>query len=377
MNRQTQSSQTPANVLNRRQFLRGGVGLLTALVGSSLLWKTGQAAGVATGIAVPASQSAQIRLPGITHTWQTINNCGPATLAMNFSLYGDVRDQQTIAQVLRPNSADQNVRPDELVSYAQSQGYQAVLRVNGSAAKLRSLLDNGIPVILETWESDDLNNVDDGFAHFRLVVGYDDARQAWIVYDSYFYRDLVNPEGEYQGMVVPYALADQLWRVMNRKYVVIYPAAQAATVQTILADSWDDAAMWQAALSVAEQEQAAAPSDPFAWFNLGSSRYATGQAAEAVQAFQQAQAIGLPTRMFWYQYEPFEALYALGRYAELLALVNANLSTASGLEELYYWQALAFAAIGEPDEAQQALQQALWIKPNYGQALAALEQGLV
>ena len=89
-------------------------------------------------------------------------------------------------------------------------------------------------MVIETWASDDPSNMTDGFAHFRLVTGYDDARQVWIVYDSYIARNLVNPQGAYQGMYVTYAQADQLWRVMNRKYVVVYTTAQAPLVQAIV-----------------------------------------------------------------------------------------------------------------------------------------------
>ena len=87
-------------------------------------------------------QAAQpaVNLTGITHTWQTLNNCGPAVLAMNFSYYGETQDQQTIAQALRPNASDENVRSDEVANYALTQGYQATLRVNGNADLLRLLL---------------------------------------------------------------------------------------------------------------------------------------------------------------------------------------------------------------------------------------------
>jgi tetratricopeptide (TPR) repeat protein len=326
----------------------------------------------------PVQQPAQtaVALTGFTHAWQTLNNCGPAVLAINLSYYGVQLDQQTIAQTLRPNPNDQNVRPDELARYALAQGYQATLRVNGNADLLRLFLSNGIPVVIETWESDDPANLRDGFAHFRLVTGYDDARQVWIVYDPYLRRNLVNPQGAYQGMYVPYARADQLWRVTNRKYVVFYPTEKTAIVQSILGDDLDDQVMWEHSLQQARAEMDQQPKDPFAWFNFGSSLYAAGLYDEAVEAFHKAQGLGLPTRMFWYQYEPFAADYAAGRYAELVQRVDSNLTAANGIEELYYWKAMALAALGDTHEAYQALRQALVIKPNYQQALAALEGGL-
>ena len=371
--------------LNRRQFLAFGVASLTALAFGGILAKPSQAAALSQ---LEANQSASITpntsvpqaavaLAGITHTWQTLNNCGPAILAMNLSYYGETLDQQTIAQTLRPTQNDQNVRPDELAGYALAQGYAATLRVNGNADQLRLLLNNGIPVIIETWESDDLTNVDDGFAHFRLVTGYNDTRQAWIVYDSYFARDLVNARGAYAGMYVPYAQADQLWRIMNRKYVVIYPTAKASLVESLLADVLDDENMWQNAINQAQTELTEQPNDRFAWFNLGSSLYGAGQPTEAVAAFRQAQSLGLPKRMFWYQYDPLEAYYADGHYTELISLIDANLATATGIKEFYYWKALALVALGNAEQAHQAIQQVLAIKPDDQQALAVLEQGLL
>lgn len=374
--------------LNRRQLLTLGAASLIGFGLAGISWQTSQAATTSAANTTLSAQTGQtssilqpaqstVKLSGITHTWQTLNNCGPAVLAMNFSYYGESQDQQTIAQTLRPNANDENVRSDEVANYAVAQGYQATLRVNGNADQLRLFLSNGIPVVIETWESDHPSNVLAGFAHFRLITGYDDASQRWIVYDSYIVRDLVNPQGAYQGMYVPYAQADQLWRIMNRKYVVIYTPAQAPLVQGILGANLNDQTMWQGALTQAQVEQAQQPDDAFAWFNYGSSLYSMNRPDEAVAAFQQAATLGLPTRMFCYQYEPFEAYYATGQYVELVQLVNAQLTTSTGLEELYYWKALGLAALNESTQAQQALQQALVINPNYPQALAALQTQLI
>ncbi|MFN8493105.1 MAG: C39 family peptidase [Caldilineaceae bacterium] len=346
-----------------------------------ILWQASQAAAlpldtVQQSNAMPTYQPARpaVALTGISHEWQTLNNCGPTVLAMNFSYYGVNLDAQTIAQVLRPNPDDENVRSDELARYALEQGFQAALQVNGNTDQLRLFLSNGIPVIIETWESDSPAGIMDGFAHFRLVTGYDDANHHWIVYDSYIQRALVNPQGAYRGMYVDYAEADQLWRIMNRKYVVVYKAEQAPLVQRILGDNLNNGTMWQRALAQAQTELKQQPNDEFAWFNYGSSLYALNRSSEAVTAFQKAAALGLPERMDWYQYEPLEADYATGRYTDLIQLADANLASATGIEELYYWKALALAALDNPVQAQQALQQALTIKPNYQQALTALQR---
>ncbi|CAN5745003.1 hypothetical protein BH10CHL1_BH10CHL1_02170 [soil metagenome] len=347
-----------------------------------ILWQTSQAAALDADtppalqdpVNVQPAKSA-VTLRGITYTSQTLNNCGPAVLAMNFSYYGVTLDQQTIAQTLRPNDDDKNVRSDELASYAVEQGYQATLRVNGNDQLLRLFLSNGIPVIIETWVSDNSPDLANGYAHFRLVTGYDDSRQAWIVYDSYISGNLVNPFGSYQGMYVSYAQADQAWQIMNRKYVVIYTDEQALLVKSLIGHNLTDKTMWKNSLMQANAELGQQPHNPFAWFNLGSSLYAVGLPGQAVQAFDKAQSLGLPTRMLWYQYEPLEAYYAVGQYGDIVNLINMNLASASGIEELYYWKALALAGLNEPSQAYEVLKQALSIKPNYQQALTALDRG--
>jgi tetratricopeptide (TPR) repeat protein len=347
--------------------------LTLSLANPSFAWRWWQAAQAAAPPVAPQPAQAAATLRGFTHEWQAANNCGPATLAINLNYYGGHYTQQSIAQALRPNPNDQNVRPDELARYAIQQGFQATLRVNGTADLLRLFLTNGIPVLIETWDSDNPADLASGFAHFRLVTGYDDARQQWIVYDTYFARDEIAPRGAYQGMTVAYDRADRLWQVTNRKYIVVYPSEKAALVQQILGADADDATMWKHSLDRAQAEIERQPDNAYAWFNLGSSLYAQGTYAEAIKAFAQAQRLGLPARMFWYQYEPLEAYYAAGRYQELLALTNQALATATGIEELYYWKALALASLGDMDQARRNLQQALVINANYRQAQSALK----
>ncbi|HMR66101.1 MAG TPA: hypothetical protein PKE64_18990, partial [Anaerolineae bacterium] len=58
-------------------------------------------------------------LTGLTHQWQTWNNCGPATITMNLSYFGRTETQVEAAQFLKPNRDDKNVSPYELAAYAR------------------------------------------------------------------------------------------------------------------------------------------------------------------------------------------------------------------------------------------------------------------
>lgn len=322
-----------------------------------------------TPVYLPAAPA--VTLVGIRHEWQTWNNCGPATLAMYMSAYGNTQNQAIVGAVLRPFPDDKNVSPHELAVYAESQGYRAALLVDGSRDLMRTLLSNGIPVLVETWHEDEPNN---GMGHYRLLTGYDDAQARWIVYDSYDRKRLIATE-PYAGLGLPYDELEMLWKVFNRTYVLVYPPELAPAVEKILADFGVNAtAMWQTAAARAQVDVAAHPGDVFGWFNLGSSRVAQGRYADAAYAYDRARALGWPWRMLWYQFGPFEAYLAMGRHDDVLALADATLAVVADIEEVHYWRGRALAALGDRSGADLAWQRALALNPTFAPAQVALGQ---
>jgi tetratricopeptide (TPR) repeat protein len=312
-------------------------------------------------------------LGGMRHEWQTWNNCGPATIAMNLSYFGSPIDQAQAGAVLRLSADDKNVSPWELVAYAQSQGYVGQRLVNGSTDLARTLISNGIPVLVETWHEDEPN---DGLGHYRLLVGYDDAAQSWTVYDSYDRKNLISAE-PYGGLRYAYGEMDGLWKVFNRAFVLAYPPDRAPVVDAILAAyNLTPDTMYAAAAAQAQNEIAANPADAFAWFNLGSSLTAQGQYAEAAGAFDQARGIGLPWRMLWYQFEIFDAYLAVGRAQDVVALADQVNAVTASIEEIHYWRGRALAVLGDVAGAAAAIQQALVLNPMFAPAQqAAAEMG--
>ncbi len=309
-----------------------------------------------------------VLLTGIRHEWQTWNNCGPATIAMNLSYFGSAIDQAQAGAVLRLSEDDKNVSPYELVAYAQAQGYVSQRLVNGSTDLARTLLSNGIPVLVETWHED---APDDGLGHYRLLVGYDDATQEWTVYDSYDRTNLIAAE-PYGGLRYAFGEMDALWKVFNHAFVLAYPPDRAPVVDAILAAyNLSPATMYAAAAAQAQGEIGANPGDAFAWFNLGSSLTAQGAYAEAAAAFDQARAIGLPWRMFWYQFEIFDAYLAMGRTQDVIALADSVNAITTSIEEIHYWRGRALASLGDTAGAAQAIQQALVLNPTYAPAQEA------
>lgn len=330
----------------------------------------------ATGAALTApteSAGTSVTLDGMSHEWQTWNNCGPATLSMALSYHGYEMGQAAIAASMRPNPEDKNVGPEELVAFARSQGLAGMTRVNGDSAVLKRLLNAGFPVIVEVWLEPEPG---DGFGHYRLLTGYDDEAQRWIAHDSYVAEDLVNPNGAYEGIFVPYELLEQQWRVFNRTFVVLYSPDQQRLVNSALYGLANDTFMWYLTLARAQNELEKNPDDTFAWFNRGSALVALERYEEAAAAYDRAVAIGLPWRMLWYQFGPLEAYHETNRHQDVVSIAERTLATTVDIEELHYWRGVGLAALGNTEGARAAWSTALSLRAGYPeaeQALASLE----
>ena len=130
--------------------------------------------------------------------------------------------------------------------------------------------------------------------------------------------------------------------------------------------------MWQGALESAKVAAANNPEDPFAWFNLGTAYNSLGQHADAVTAYDKARSIGLPWRMLWYQFGPYEAYYQTGRYPDVVLLANTTLQGRPFFEESYFYRGLAQKALGNLPEARRDLESAVQFNPNFTAAVNAL-----
>ncbi len=326
-----------------------------------------------TQVPIPAAA----RLEGITHQFQEWNNCGPATLAMTLSYFGVRTNQTETAAILKPNPEDRNVSPVEMVTYVNNHtDLQALSRANGDQYTVRRLIANGFPVILEIgidppgefrWMG--------WYGHYMLVVAYDDARQQFWTYDSWLgTSDEPLQNADADGRDLSYADLATYWPHFNRNYIVLYDPARAAEVADIIGQNMDDATMWQNALQTVRAETAAAPENAFNWFNLGTIYNALAQYNEAAAAYDQARAIGLPWRMLWYQFGPYEAYFRSGRYEDVVLLADVTLENRPYFEESFYYKGLAEEALGNLDTAQQDLLQAANFNPNFAPAAAALSE---
>jgi tetratricopeptide (TPR) repeat protein len=291
---------------------------------------------------------------------------------MALSYWGRDETQRDLAPILKPDPEDKHVDVSEMEAYVHSVGLGAIVRVNGTLDRLKTLLQAGFPIIAETWHVRDAR---DQLGHYRLVVGYDDAAEEFILYDS-----LEGPD-----LPIGYREMDELWRVYNRVYIVIYAPERWESLAVILGPDLDSAAMYERALARAQIEAANPPEacvayadcadwGAFSWFNVGASLTSLGRHAEAVAAYDQARQLGLPYRMLWYQFGPYESYYAVGRHDDVITLANATLATANNLEESLYWRGMARLAQGDVDGARADFQLALRYHENWPPAAVALEQ---
>ena len=318
---------------------------------------------VATGTR-PANWS----LNGVEHIFQDWNNCGPATLSMALSYYTDEPiDQHVAANWLKPNYEDKNVSPWQMAQYVNEQlggNLRAVVRQGGDLETLKTLIANNFPVLIE--EGYDPPGRDLGWmGHYLLMSGYDDAAGTFLTQDSY----------EGPNFTYTYDHINEYWRHFNRLFLVVYPQEREAELMALLGSDADERQNWVNALEEARAEAVANPTDPFAWFNMGTNFVGLGMYPEASVAYDQARNVGegLPWRMMWYQFGPFEAYLETGRYQDVIDLARANLEDGGGqyVEETYYYGGLARAGLGETERAISNLDGAISFNPNFTPAREA------
>ncbi len=304
-------------------------------------------------------------LEGFTFVQQTgVNNCGPASIATMMSYWGFEFTLEEARRALKPVPEDPNVRPDEMAEFIRPLGYLMLIRENGDFDTLKRFILAGYPVMVESGYDPEPDTI--GWtSHFLTLVGYSEADGGFIAMDTYR-----RPNWFY-----PYEELDLYWRQFNRRYLVAYRPDQAVAVASIVGADMDETTDYLNAAAMARSELSLDRSDPYGWFNLGTSLTGLGQYEEAASAFDQARRLGLPWRFLWYQFAPFEAYLAVGRYSDVVELADAVLNKIA-TEEAYYYKGLALAAQGDTNAALTTLQRAVRFNPSYvaaQEALAGLE----
>lgn len=323
----------------------------------------------------PTAIPSNVSLTGIRHEYQKFNNCAPSNLSMVLSYWGWQGDQFVTRAYLRPSFEidDKNVNPFEIVDYVEKNTeFDALWRVGGNLELLKRLVAAGFPVLIEKGLDEDA-----WLGHYQTISGYNDAKNSFMVYDSY--------QGPPEAYAVSYDTVAQFWRHFNFVYIVIYPPQRAEEVKSILGAQMDPQVNFHSAaeLALAETQSLTGREQFFAWFNLGSNLVYLQDYATAAQAYDNAFALypslseaERPWRLLWYQDGPYNAYYHTGRYQDVINLAHSTLINVDKpvLEETYYWRGMAKEQLGDRDGAIEDLQRANTLNPNSTPAGAELNR---
>ena len=319
--------------------------------------------------ATSAPLPAQALLASPQYEKQTANNCGPAALAMMMRMFGWTGTQKDISDVIKPVNGDRNVNPEELAFWVRNYaGWLGIeYRVGGDLDTLKHLIAARYPVMIEGTTSlnpDDTGWPDDDLwaAHYLLLTGYDDAAREFTVQDTYHGPD----------MKISYDTLMSEWKPFNYLYIILYLPQAQDEVRTILGSNWDADLNRQTALGAAQAATVNDPADAFAWFNLGSNLVYFERYDEANTAYDKSRELGLPQRMFRYQFGPFLANFHASRIDDLLALTNYALQRTDMSEETWLWHGWALYRQGDTKGAIENWRKALSVHPGYEDAVYAL-----
>jgi len=295
--------------------------------------------------------------------FETWNNCGPASLSMALSYFGIQASQAALGQDLRPyqnpqgDNDDKDVTMDELANEARRFGLLAYHRPSGTIQLLKRFIASGLPVIADT-----LLAKGGDIGHFRVVKGYDDTSQTVIQDDSM------------QGHNVRFSYADfnDMWKTYNDEYLVLAPKSDKRRVEAILGADLSVNHAWREAVAMDGAALVKNPADVTSRLNLSVALYYVGRYQQAVAAFEQVQS-RLPARTLWYQIEPIEAYYKLGRYQKMIALTDAILTSGDrAFSELYILRGRIAQREGHIQAARAEFQRAVFYNTNMKEARDAL-----
>lgn len=328
-----------------------------------------QPAATAT-LSAPAALPPSAYVEGVGMVWQDLNRCSAAAFTIQLSFFDEFTgDYGAIMKRLNPNIEDVSARVEEMVTIAADYGLKGVVRRGGTIQLMKQILVAGFPVLIENSYYEGGGGFKDWMSHNRVLVGYDDAAGVFIIKDS-----LLGNGDDKKGIRMKYEDVDERWRDFNRDYLVLYRPNQEEAVKAVLGPMWDETANAEWVLQQADADDAAGHKDSFTTYNRGWALLQLGRTDEAVAAFDEAQRVGLPWRFFWYDFTVFEAYLKVGRYDDVITLVTRTLSNTKGVEEMYYYVALAYLGKGNTERAKANLQAALYRNQYFAEAQTKLDE---
>ena len=311
----------------------------------------------------------RVLLNGMDLVWQQRNRCSAAAFTMLLSYWNDDASYRNSVNRFNSNASDVSVSLDEMIAYAATYDLRAIARMGGTTDMLKRLVANGFPVLVENVYYDGARSFRNWTSHNRVVVGYDDTLQVIYALDS-----VLGGGANNTGRAFGYAEFEARWRPLNHNYLVIYKAEDTLRLRAIIGEHWDPLYNAEWTRDHVQSNLYAPERDVFDNFNLGIALSVLGEYQLAAQAFDVARVIGLPGRMLWYQFEPFEAYLQIGRTRDVLDLTRAIIAQEPGVEEMYYYIARAYLIEGNLEQTITNLEAAVWRNPFYTDAELLLSQ---
>jgi len=212
----------------------------------------------ATTIAVAPSRIAG-SLGVLENIPQTLNNCGPASVAEVLAYWGIQRTQYETAAVLRADGNPFGMSPYAIPGYARGLGLEALVAPEGTLRLVKALISNGFPVIVSQRVS-----LDDHYQHYRPIEAYDDRQGVFTSSDPY-----MGP-----SYSIPYAAFSRLWTTGNGRFVVLYPPAKASLLKAVLLSAgWDAEQAFAHDITVTEHRMRHPEQNNSAWGNPNTFRW--------------------------------------------------------------------------------------------------------
>jgi predicted double-glycine peptidase len=228
---------------------------------------------------------------------QTLNNCGPSSVASVLAYWRVYRTEAQVAAVLRADNSYWGMSPVDLPAYAQSLGLRALVGYGGTERLIKLLLANGFPVIASQYVSSS-----DPIRHYRVIEAYNDRTGTFVSADPYLGA----------GHLISYAEFSAIWTESDYRFQVIYPPSLQARLNAVLrAAGWNKTRAFSGAIY---WEQAQMQTVDFAntgswiWYNgyidLAFDRAQLGQFRKAQAALASAARKGISTVLIaWVQTE--------------------------------------------------------------------------
>jgi len=149
---------------------------------------------------------------------QTYNACGPASLAQVVQYFGLNLSQQQISRYTRATERSY-MTAEAIVTFAPIFGMNARLYRGGSLDAVRVAIRARLPLIAlqeVQWQGHTV-------AHWRVITGYDDARQVIYVMDPLL-----------GAVTVAYPEFSRIWNLHAGQFALVYPPNWEALVLQVM-----------------------------------------------------------------------------------------------------------------------------------------------